>query len=81
MASALMPPFPFSEEDGRGTERGGTDGRGSPADTQSGTSGIMGVVWEGKGFLLCTATAVPLTVSESPLALLTLQLLVPAFDV
>lgn len=54
---------------------------GSPADTQSGTSGIMGIVWEGKGFLLCTATAVPLTVSESPLALLTLQLLVPAFDV
>lgn len=54
---------------------------GSPADTQSGTSGITGVVWGGTGFLLCTATAVPLTVSESPLALLTLQLLVPAFDV
>lgn len=54
---------------------------GSPADTQSGASGITGVVWEGTGFLLCTATAVPLTVSESPLALLTLQLLVPAFDV
>lgn len=54
---------------------------GSLADTQSGTSGIIGVEWEGKDFLLCTATAVPLTVSERPLALLTLQLLVPAFDV
>lgn len=60
-----------------GEQRGrGRDGGGSPADAQSGSSGVMA----GEAFCSAQLQLVPLTVSESPVALLTLQLFAPAFD-